>query len=358
MSMRKFTGLPLFRARCAPRAAPVEGPNLGQPITQAELAAWDTSMHADGAGLPPGAAPPRRARESTRKSASRAMVKNGKAACHGARPKAPDHQHQRGGEDHRELLAVCDNAVRLHSARDAVAAAEIADQRRSLRVDRLHPRAEQAHRRKRRDERDDAAENTNAEPRRLYRPLSGPDRRSLASFSQGDPPQQQQIPALFNSSQWTSDVGSSARYRQKQTHGRQAESWSFAPNRTNGPGRGTARNSFGGRQAVPAPAGKSTKGPHANAGATGSSPSRERSISSPGAASPPCAILEEGVSLPSPGAKATTLRCAARPPALRCSLLQSGRARACGSAMYRLATSPAPSRSSLRGDRWCGRSPL
>src|SRR6266542_1179580 len=33
------------------------------------------------------------------------------------------------------------------------------------------------------------------------------------------------------------------------------------------------------------------------------SASRGRSISSPGAASPPCAILEEGVSLPSPGAR-------------------------------------------------------
>ena len=40
-----------------------------------------------------------------------------------------------------------------------------------------------------------------------------------------------------------------------------------------------------------------------------------RAIFSPGAASLPCAILEEGVSLPSPGAKVTTLRCGARLPA-------------------------------------------
>src|SRR5438552_4272346 len=85
---------------------------------------------------------------------------------------------------------------------------------------------------------------------------------------------------------------------------------------------------------------------------------KRHSISSPGAASLPCAILEEGVSLPSPGAKATTLRCGARPPALQCSPPQSGRARACGSAMYLLPKSPAPSRSSVRRDRWCAQSPL
>src|SRR4029079_9391307 len=86
--------------------------------------------------------------------------------------------------------------------------------------------------------------------------------------------------------------------------------------------------------------------------------SQARSISSPGAASPPCAILEEGVSLPSPGAKATTLRCAARPPALRYSPPQFGQAHASGSARYLLPKSPAPSRSSVRVARWCGRSLL
>jgi len=85
---------------------------------------------------------------------------------------------------------------------------------------------------------------------------------------------------------------------------------------------------------------------------------RERSIFSPGGTSLPCAILEEGVSQPSPGAKATTLRRAARPRALQCSPPQFGRARACGSAMYLLARSPAPPQSPLRGDRWCGPSPL
>src|SRR6185437_12932965 len=82
---------------------------------------------------------------------------------------------------------------------------------------------------------------------------------------------------------------------------------------------------------------------------------RWRSISSPGGASLPCAILEGGVSLLSPGAKATTLRCAALPPALQCSPSQFDRARACGSSKCLLAKSPAPSRSSPRVDRWYGR---
>src|SRR5262245_16581555 len=35
-------------------AAIAGGPNLGQPITPAEIAAWDISIQPDGAGLPPG----------------------------------------------------------------------------------------------------------------------------------------------------------------------------------------------------------------------------------------------------------------------------------------------------------------
>jgi len=35
-----------------------EGPNLGMPITQAELAAWDINILPDGTGLPPGSGTP------------------------------------------------------------------------------------------------------------------------------------------------------------------------------------------------------------------------------------------------------------------------------------------------------------
>src|SRR5262249_8112858 len=70
------------------------------------------------------------------------------------------------------LLAVLDDPVRLHSPRDAVAAADDALERRGLCVDGLHFGAEQTDRRKRHDERADAAEGENAQSRRIYRPLS------------------------------------------------------------------------------------------------------------------------------------------------------------------------------------------
>src|SRR5258707_15276987 len=34
--------------------ASAEGPNLGQPISQADLAPWDLTVMPDGTGLPPG----------------------------------------------------------------------------------------------------------------------------------------------------------------------------------------------------------------------------------------------------------------------------------------------------------------
>jgi cytochrome c len=39
-------------------AAFAAGPNLGKPITPAEIAAWDISVHPDGTGLPPGSGTP------------------------------------------------------------------------------------------------------------------------------------------------------------------------------------------------------------------------------------------------------------------------------------------------------------
>lgn len=39
-------------------AAFAAGPNLGKPLTAAEIAAWDISIQPDGAGLPPGSGTP------------------------------------------------------------------------------------------------------------------------------------------------------------------------------------------------------------------------------------------------------------------------------------------------------------
>src|SRR5437764_12590221 len=48
----------------AASAAPAKGPGLGKPVTEADLAAWDSSIEPSGQGLPPGARPPGRGADS------------------------------------------------------------------------------------------------------------------------------------------------------------------------------------------------------------------------------------------------------------------------------------------------------
>ena len=55
MSTPRLTALLLALSANAVMAA---GPNLGKPVTAAELAAWDISIQPDGAGLPPGSGTP------------------------------------------------------------------------------------------------------------------------------------------------------------------------------------------------------------------------------------------------------------------------------------------------------------
>jgi S-disulfanyl-L-cysteine oxidoreductase SoxD len=55
MSMRKLIAAAMALAALAlASAAAAQSPNLGKPISQADLAAWDISIGPDGAGLPPG----------------------------------------------------------------------------------------------------------------------------------------------------------------------------------------------------------------------------------------------------------------------------------------------------------------
>ena len=49
MSTRSLLALLLV---CGPAIA--AGPNLGQPLTHADLAAWEINVYPDGRGLPPG----------------------------------------------------------------------------------------------------------------------------------------------------------------------------------------------------------------------------------------------------------------------------------------------------------------
>jgi len=63
----------------AASAAPANGPGLGKPVTEADIAAWDISIEPSGKGLPPGAGTP----------AQGAHIYVEKcAACHGPEGKA------------------------------------------------------------------------------------------------------------------------------------------------------------------------------------------------------------------------------------------------------------------------------
>lgn len=55
----KVTLAALAAALAVGTAVAAEGPNLGQPITAQELAAWDISIGPDGAGLPAGKGTPK-----------------------------------------------------------------------------------------------------------------------------------------------------------------------------------------------------------------------------------------------------------------------------------------------------------
>jgi len=73
--MRKFSiGACLVAFTVGAGSALAEGPNLGKPITQAELAPWDINVFPDGTNLPPGSG----------KAAEGAKIYAEKcAACHG-----------------------------------------------------------------------------------------------------------------------------------------------------------------------------------------------------------------------------------------------------------------------------------
>ena len=54
MSMRKSLLLAAALVFAADTALAADGPGLGQPVTEADLANWDISIGPDGVGLPPG----------------------------------------------------------------------------------------------------------------------------------------------------------------------------------------------------------------------------------------------------------------------------------------------------------------
>src|SRR6266849_6418570 len=89
--MRNLAGvvLSLAIAGCAGTAAVVETPNLGQPVTETEIAGWDISVAPDGAGLPAGRGT----------SAQGARVYEAKCqTCHGAKGAGQPNDRLVGGQ--------------------------------------------------------------------------------------------------------------------------------------------------------------------------------------------------------------------------------------------------------------------
>ena len=58
MCTRKTRAIMLVALALGSGAAFAQGPNLGIPISEADIAAWDISIMPDGAGLPPGSGTP------------------------------------------------------------------------------------------------------------------------------------------------------------------------------------------------------------------------------------------------------------------------------------------------------------
>ena len=126
--LRRCSSLsPGRRSRKPPKATPKEPATLGigRPATPAEIAAWDIDVGPDGTGLPPGRGT---AAEGAPIYAARC------AGCHGKTGKEGPNDVLVGrlpgdaftfatrsacAENHRQLLAVCDDGVRLHPPRDA-----------------------------------------------------------------------------------------------------------------------------------------------------------------------------------------------------------------------------------------------
>ena len=65
-------------------AASAQGPKLGKPITEADIAPWDISIMPDGTGLPPGAGTPAQGAPLYAERCSACHGDNGKGGEHGA----------------------------------------------------------------------------------------------------------------------------------------------------------------------------------------------------------------------------------------------------------------------------------
>src|SRR3970040_1646835 len=100
-----------------PPPAPVKAPGFGSPVSAAEIARWDISIPPSGAGLPSGGGSVKQG-ESVYAAKCQACKGDGQAG----RPARRGNRLARHGEAPAhggQLLALCNDAVRLHATCDA-----------------------------------------------------------------------------------------------------------------------------------------------------------------------------------------------------------------------------------------------
>ena len=164
----------LGRRRCAKRRVRLRHDAVARPSS-----ARFFSPLPDGRGLPQGSGSVLEGQVGL-PAAVRVVPRREPAGRH-RRPadRRPRHARQRrsdegAGEDGRELLAVRDDALRLHQARDAADRARQPHRRPGLCADRVHPVAGEDRVRRRDHERRDARRRSRCRTATASSPISGP----------------------------------------------------------------------------------------------------------------------------------------------------------------------------------------
>ena len=171
MSTGKY--LPVVAARRARAwhgaAVAADGPRLGKPVSEADLALWDISIGPDGKDLPPGSGTPAQGAAIFAQKCEACHGKDGTGGSNAPLTNAP-------GKSERTMALYVPNATTIF---DFTRRAMPWPQPKSLTNDevyalhRLHSCRQQDHRRERRHECRDLAEGEDAEPGRLCQPVSG-----------------------------------------------------------------------------------------------------------------------------------------------------------------------------------------
>src|SRR6202051_2026255 len=97
MSMRSLA-LALGLATIAMAAAAAETPNLGKPISPADIAPWDITIMPDGTGLPPGSGTPAQGAPIFQNKCSACHGENGKGGIAAAVTAGPPRASLDGGK--------------------------------------------------------------------------------------------------------------------------------------------------------------------------------------------------------------------------------------------------------------------